>query len=367
MSTAKEGHIQCSEATFDALESALPYLQIGPIVLPPPKHLACWPRASPQAYDLLVARAAPPVLLHHALLASLAGRPAMPSLAMPDSGRTSASSAQYVTDETARDMISARLMSEWPSARHPTPFALASTLPTVAAGGVAAGGVSSGPAVVGPPYPASDVSPTPPTCPEASSKASPLLQRTDAHSRHERRSSVLGLSVVDFPLSHGDASRLPSAESVTDSSVTEDVSRFSRGPEAVLSAATFVDSRAGSPSLHHTAYETEQRLLNLIELISKPKLEALLKEGESEHVPITLHEDVAVLFADIQGFTAMCEGSDSAVLIQQLHELYTSFDGATTDAGLWKVDTVRFGGRSVTRRSTLKLAHCALLCLTADW
>ena len=58
MSTAKEGHIQCSEATFDALESALPYLQIGPIVLPPPKHLACWPRASPQAYDLLVARAA---------------------------------------------------------------------------------------------------------------------------------------------------------------------------------------------------------------------------------------------------------------------------------------------------------------------
>lgn len=374
MSTAKDGHIQCSEATFDALETALPYLQVGPIVLPPPEHLACWPRASPQTFDLLVARAAhlcrafqhvgsdltttfmgvvyakgkgcmktfclasrpvgraaPPLLLRHHLLDRLAGRLAMPSLAALDSGRTTASSAQYVTGETARDMISARPLTEWPSARHPAPFALASTLPAVSAGGI-----SAGPAVADPPYPASDVLPTPPACPDASSKASPLLQPMDAHPRHERRSSVLGLSVVDVSPSPCDVRRLPSAESVV-----EDVGRFSRGPEVVTSAATFVDSRAGSPSLHQTAHETEHRLLELVDLITMPPLTALLKEGEPEHVSITLHEGVAVLFADIQGFTALCEGSDSTVLIQQLHELYTSFDSATKEAGLWKVDTVR--------------------------
>jgi adenylate cyclase len=64
-------------------------------------------------------------------------------------------------------------------------------------------------------------------------------------------------------------------------------------------------------------------------------------ELESSHaVTPRRHENVAVLFADVVGFTAFCDGHPPEEVVDNLHRLVSSFEELTALHGLEKIKTV---------------------------
>jgi adenylate cyclase len=104
---------------------------------------------------------------------------------------------------------------------------------------------------------------------------------------------------------------------------------------AFLTLTIYVQSRdvlAGE--LEAERRRSDQLLLNVL----PPSIAQRLKEGET---PIAdLHEDVAVLFADIAGFTETSADLDPDVLVNSLNTVFGTFDMMTSERGLEKIKTI---------------------------
>ena len=108
---------------------------------------------------------------------------------------------------------------------------------------------------------------------------------------------------------------------------------------------------------HELAFEkekTEKLLLNILPL----QIAERLKKGETSISDY--FEEVAILFADIVGFTNYCSGKPSAHIVEILNEIFNAFDKTTEELGLEKIKTigdgylVMAGGLKTSKGSLLK-------------
>ena len=65
---------------------------------------------------------------------------------------------------------------------------------------------------------------------------------------------------------------------------------------------------------------------------------ALIRQGGK--VPARVYRGVAVLYADMAGFTKLSSTMSSSDLMRILNTVYSRFDELVEEAGLWKVETV---------------------------
>ncbi|KXZ48103.1 hypothetical protein GPECTOR_30g198 [Gonium pectorale] len=62
--------------------------------------------------------------------------------------------------------------------------------------------------------------------------------------------------------------------------------------------------------------------------------------GRDPHKLATSHDEVTLLFADVEGFTPMCKVLEPHVVMAFLDELYTRFDSRLDTYGVYKVETI---------------------------
>jgi|GEM_PF-1788428 len=80
--------------------------------------------------------------------------------------------------------------------------------------------------------------------------------------------------------------------------------------------------------------KSEALLLNIL----PPSIAKRLKEGET--IIANEHNQAAVLFADIVGFTGISQGITPAMLVENLNKVFTHFDKLVEDFGLEKIKTI---------------------------
>jgi adenylate cyclase len=98
--------------------------------------------------------------------------------------------------------------------------------------------------------------------------------------------------------------------------------------------------------------DQERRYIDEIER-QKSRAEALLRAilpeqavqelENSQVVTPRRHDDVAVLFADIVGFTALCDRLAPEVIVENLHALASTFEDIAAECGLEKIKTIGDG------------------------
>jgi class 3 adenylate cyclase/CheY-like chemotaxis protein len=110
--------------------------------------------------------------------------------------------------------------------------------------------------------------------------------------------------------------------------------------------------------------EEKKRADNLLHvLLPEPVVEELKESG---HVQPRRHEEVAVLFADIVGFTSYCESHQPEEVVDHLQEMVTAFEEISVRHGLMKIKTV---GDAFMATANL-LAPCenpVLSCAQGAW
>jgi guanylate cyclase len=80
--------------------------------------------------------------------------------------------------------------------------------------------------------------------------------------------------------------------------------------------------------------KSEKLLLNIL----PPSIAKRLKEGEN--VIANEHTEVAILFADIVGFTNISQNITAAMLVENLNKIFTHFDKLVEQYGLEKIKTI---------------------------
>ncbi len=111
---------------------------------------------------------------------------------------------------------------------------------------------------------------------------------------------------------------------------------------AWLPLAFFVEARrrlvaeldAKNLALERERQRSEALLLNIL----PAEIAERLKDGE--HPIASRHDGVAVLFADIVGFTPASQAMDPTEVIETLNGIFTRFDRLTAELGLEKVKTI---------------------------
>jgi class 3 adenylate cyclase len=106
-----------------------------------------------------------------------------------------------------------------------------------------------------------------------------------------------------------------------------------------LSAAVALERYIRRSYLQQRAIERErERADHLLLNILPPAIAARLKE--SEQTIADQHDDVSVLFADIEGFTRLAEKTGPGELVTLLNTLFSAFDALAERHGLEKIKTI---------------------------
>lgn len=94
------------------------------------------------------------------------------------------------------------------------------------------------------------------------------------------------------------------------------------------------DRKASSMAVVAASSDAQSILCNLFPTTTVSSM----KRGDD--IPAEVHEGVAVLYADMAGFTRLSSTLPSAELMATLNAVYSRFDEIVEEASLWKVETV---------------------------
>lgn len=103
---------------------------------------------------------------------------------------------------------------------------------------------------------------------------------------------------------------------------------------------------------------------NLLTKMLPPRIIRMLKDGRN--LIAEEHDEVTILFSDVQGFTAMSAALPTTSIVHMLNEMFTRFDDLCDQNGVYKVETIGDAYMVVAGHDGAKDHACRMLAMALD-